>query len=430
MKKEDLFDGFKTLDDELLKRSEKGESTMTKRNSMSKMIKWGSFAACLAIALGVGVFWMNDKKTPNSGTDSENNIVAESNNNVSSDTSNIQKETEKYVDVELLLASNEGIQEQAFTSQSVEIEEYSAIFYKVEAVDSSILKESIGSEVEGTQNWYTVSGHEDMQYLIFRNNNEYSLWIFNSFQSESYPYKDVLRLIYNINSSEDISEIIVAPADMDNSDDGKAIQNAIGISVITDAMDIETFYGVLSGLTCYGDNQWEKIGLADDTTSAMQEQMRVGRYLTLVTSQGMEIDMLKYTGISGMFYEYGGIAYSALTKQEKTVIEKILSIMSYEQESSESVQNNTTSDVPINEDTYQEARTYSAELTDLQNRISEAMMNRELPFVTSSAIYENPDRLHVVVTTKDEGLIAVLKAFDITGELLEIEYSENSAVFE
>ena len=52
------------------------------------------------------------------------------------------------------------------------------------------------------------------------------------------------------------------------------------------------------------------------------------------------------------------------------------------------------------------------------------MRTKELPFVIESAIYENPDRLHVVVTTKDEELIAKLKAFDTTGRLLEIEYSE------
>ena len=52
-------------------------------------------------------------------------------------------------------------------------------------------------------------------------------------------------------------------------------------------------------------------------------------------------------------------------------------------------------------------------------------MNNELPFVTSSAIYENPDRIHVRVNTTDKDLIAKLQAFDTTGKLLEIEYSEH-----
>jgi hypothetical protein len=56
------------------------------------------------------------------------------------------------------------------------------------------------------------------------------------------------------------------------------------------------------------------------------------------------------------------------------------------------------------------------------------MGNGELPFVIESAIYENPDRLHVEVTTDDEDLINKLKAYDTTGELLEIEYISNNNV--
>jgi hypothetical protein len=56
------------------------------------------------------------------------------------------------------------------------------------------------------------------------------------------------------------------------------------------------------------------------------------------------------------------------------------------------------------------------------------MGNGELPFVIESSIYENPDRLHVVVTTDDEDLINKLKAYDTTEELLEIEYRSSNDV--
>lgn len=87
-------------------------------------------------------------------------------------------------------------------------------------------------------------------------------------------------------------------------------------------------------------------------------------------------------------------------------------------------------DAPVNEDTYSEVRTYSADILDLQNRISTAMANHDLPFVTTSAILENPDRLHVTVTTMDENAINLLKSYDTTGELLEIEYVSGSAATE
>ena len=37
------------------------------------------------------------------------------------------------------------------------------------------------------------------------------------------------------------------------------------------------------------------------------------------------------------------------------------------------------------------------------------MINKELPFVTSCGIYENPDRVKTVVNTEDEDLLAKLR---------------------
>lgn len=59
MKKEDLYEGFGALKDEVLKRSE-DDGAMKKRN-ISKLVKWGSLAACLLVALGIGVFCLKDK---------------------------------------------------------------------------------------------------------------------------------------------------------------------------------------------------------------------------------------------------------------------------------------------------------------------------------------------------------------------------------
>ena len=407
---------------------------MKKDRKLSELLKYGSIAACLVAILGVSMLFIDNESPNPTPVVPEISIIAD---DISDEQTDLQDESERYVNISMLLASNESIETLAHKITLIEIENHSAHYYKVASVESDILQESIGHDVSGTQMWYKVSGHEDMQYLIFNDNNEYSLWKFESFQEESYPYSDVLQIIYNIHSAEDIDKVIVAPANMDNSDKGQAIQEEIGTSIVTDDKAIETIYSVLVRLTCYGGNNWDMIGLGEDTPSAMQNQVWAGRFLTMATSQGMEIDTLKYTGISGMFYEYGGIAYSALTMEEKTAVEKILNIefpyetdnsftgQNKESDSSELEESRETQDVPVDEETYQEAREYSAELTDLQNRISQAMMNNELPFVTSSAIYENPDRIHVRVNTTDEDLIAKLQAFDTTGKLLEIEYSEH-----
>lgn len=89
-----------------------------------------------------------------------------------------------------------------------------------------------------------------------------------------------------------------------------------------------------------------------------------------------------------------------------------------------------SADAPVDENTDSEARTYSTELLDLQSRISEAMVNHELPFVTTAAILENPDRLHVTITTTDENAISLLKSYDATGKMLEIESVTGFAVTE
>ena len=102
-------------------------------------------------------------------------------------------------------------------------------------------------------------------------------------------------------------------------------------------------------------------------------------------------------------------------------------------------------DAPADEDTYHEVgsdtpaeygtghddmetsnRTITLEyITELQAKVSTAMSNGELPFVSSSAVYENPYRLHIIVTSNAETDLSKLKAFDTIGGALEIEYDAN-----
>ena len=105
---------------------------------------------------------------------------------------------------------------------------------------------------------------------------------------------------------------------MDNTDAGKAAQAAIGTNTITDKKDIETIYQILSSLTCLGENRWDLIDYGDaeaetDGQSSSSEAVWLGRSLTLTTGFGNEIDGLKYTAVSDMFYEYSGIAYEPLS---------------------------------------------------------------------------------------------------------------------
>ena len=65
-------------------------------------------------------------------------------------------------------------------------------------------------------------------------------------------------------------------------------------------------------------------------------------------------------------------------------------------------------------------------LTSLQKKISDAMSNNELPFVMSSGVYDDKNRIIVTVNTKDEAEYSKLYAFDTIGGAIEAEYSEES----
>lgn len=92
------------------------------------------------------------------------------------------------------------------------------------------------------------------------------------------------------------------------------------------AKAIGEIYDIVSGLTCYGENNWELIDMGDSSEESMLNRVRQGRYLTFITPDGLKIDELKYTAASGTFYEYGGIAYNPLTAKEKEKVDEILGI--------------------------------------------------------------------------------------------------------
>ena len=229
MTREELFDSFGGLNDELLKRSEhkqRGQS-MKHRGLLVNIVRYGSIAACLAIGIGVGTYWAGQALQPKDSDIPEAPYVAES-SDVQINIDEGQK-AEEYIDVQMLLAKVDGIKEQAQKFARLEMSDNIALYYKVESVESDKLQESTGSEIEGLENWYRISGHEDKQYLISSGEEGYEMWEFNSFRNDHYSYNEVLTEIYKIDSADDITEIVVEPATMDNSDAGKAIQNEIGI---------------------------------------------------------------------------------------------------------------------------------------------------------------------------------------------------------
>lgn len=210
-------------------------------------------------------------------------------------------------------------------------EGYVAVYEMVQSADAAILAESMGKTLDGAEGWHYVSGHSDRQYLIRNVEREVSLWKFQCFDSDSYPYADVLELVYQVHSAEDILELEVTPAKMDNSDEGMKIQEEIGTRSVTDRAAIEAVYGAISGMTCHGSGRWDLIDYgnaegAADTGLKSHDAVRLGRYLALTTIHGNVIDGLKYTAVSDVFYEFSGIAYDSLTQEQAAAVREALGI--------------------------------------------------------------------------------------------------------
>ena len=154
------------------------------------------------------------------------------------------------------------------------------------------------------------------------------MWEFACFDSSGYSYSDVMQSVYGIDSIDKIAEIRVRPSDADNTDYGKKLQEQTGEFTVKDRKDIDTVYRCLMSLECYGDDNWDMIEYrGSDDEACSGDAVKLGRYITIVTDDGNEIDRLKYTAVSDMFYEYGGVTYSRLTDEQAENMRSILKII-------------------------------------------------------------------------------------------------------
>lgn len=460
MKSENISDALGMLDEEtlehaLMARKKAGKKECGgRRERKAGRIKY-AFAACLglvavsAAAILFVVFRDPGKSLHQDGGGPSNLLAEESQESGEPEDKGTERQPteseeaenpEEFVDVSSLLAAgpHTSVTEMQMECEEVPIAQYMGFYEKMASADREALAAAVGEGLDGSEEWSRISGHSDLQYLIRKNGQEYSLWKFLYFDSDEYPYRDVLELIYRIFSAEDIREIEISPARMDNTDEGIRIQEAVGTHVVTDRKALETIYQVISSMTCYGSDRWDLIHYgsaeaAEDTGMESHEAVRLGRYLAVTTDYGNVIDGLKYTAVSDMFYEFSGVAYNSLTEEQA---QSVWAIVGVTKEATEVRDDNGTDDEKSAQEREEPAsgsekplceinnRNASLEeITQLQERVSSAMIANELPLVISSAVYENPYRLHIVVTSDAEGDLEKLRSLDTLGGVMEIEYA-------
>ncbi len=78
-----------------------------------------------------------------------------------------------------------------------------------------------------------------------------------------------------------------------------------------------------------------------------------------------------------------------------------------------------------NRTTFKTAKYSYNYLTNLQNKISKKMIDKEFTFVTLSAVMEDSNNIKVTVTSNNESDLNKIKALDTIGGAIDIEYNTN-----
>ena len=339
MKSEKLLYAIGEIDDDLVKNA----LSMKKRKVHQARRKWVIVTTCVSMGLIIiSILSINKFRFLNNERSTvQTQIIIDYHTNVSDLLMNEKASSSEILNVQVFPVKGR-------------IATYHQVTVSTKGME--LLPDSLGKPLEEVDNCYRLLGHNELQYLIVQNGDDFTLWEFASFlvwddetfdqvkndflkgKSEwsnypwfslemdftAYSYDMVLKEIYGLTSADAISSIVVGVADMDNTEAGLALQNEIGEITITDKNDIEDIYKIISTMNCLDDDNWEKIGIGSDTSTL--EKVRQGRYLTINFNDNMQIDSLKYTGISKQFYEYGGVAYNVLDNNEAKKIEKILKI--------------------------------------------------------------------------------------------------------
>lgn len=279
MKKEDLLKAMSEIDSDLLKSSE------YKKNK-NGWIKWAAIAAGLVLVLFAVA---NMEISPNqSGGQKAERRSSQENSQLASLDKEAQKgqetdsitedginsgEEAEYVDINGILAKAkdpEAIYSESLELTMLERDGLTCVYEHVTEINSDTLAECLGTQLDES-NWYYLAGHSEMQYLIKKKDATCELWKFAYCENEEYSYGDILKKMYGIHSYADIAKIIVDPSTINNTDEGKKLQEQIGTKEITEESQIRGFYEILSSCICYGDNNWDMIGLGDDTESGMKD---------------------------------------------------------------------------------------------------------------------------------------------------------------
>jgi len=223
---------------------------------------------------------------------------------------------------------------------------------------------------DGEKVWYRVKDMKELKYLISRDRDgELKLWEFHSFvvldgllarlraveASEQeladaedairqrwldadltpYTYGEVYRMVFAVESAEDLAYIVASPSTANNQPLGLEIQKQVGTHRFNDREVISRFYDATANVVCFGRSN--QVGFRDyrysysfstDAANKLDsgEETWATRYLRVVLPSGTSIDRWKYSALSGSFYEFDGIATEPLPEETVSMLNEIFGI--------------------------------------------------------------------------------------------------------
>lgn len=284
-------------------------------------LRWAALAACLCLALGWGYL---------------------------------------HSDFRVLLATWGDVDNAAHMT-ALQVEDRLAVYEEVR-LRRGDLGDYLGAAYDSadSRSWYCPKGMDTPQYLILEEAGAYTLWIFRSFQvrdpdseaeeetewyEENYPnldfspytYGDVYRIIFGVESADEIAALTARPSTANNTAAGKEIQKQVGTHTWRDSETIQTFYDITKDVVCLGDSGWQDYydtGSRFTYSFSTNEQDKLtsgestwgSRYLTVRLKGGGRIDSWKYDALKGMFYEFGGIGTVPLEEDEVYALNAIFDI--------------------------------------------------------------------------------------------------------
>lgn len=275
MKRERLIYAIGKIDDDLIY----GAVNDIKAKKKGSWFKWKTIAACLCVAIIVGILFQILKP------DDFNSMIA-------------KKRATDSVNLSLSLTN-------------VEIGNRTAWYQEI-AIDSIKLEKYIGEQYQQQEDriWFYPAGIDNLKYLINQaDDGSLSLWEFNDFEIsyETYTYGDVLKIIYGVESVKDIVSITTTPFRGDNTDLGEKIQKEVGTHTYKNREDITTFYNIVVGVKRTHRKPFDKNRFTYSFSTEEQDKDESGeitygtRVLSIKLTDGTTVDGWMYNALDGVF---------------------------------------------------------------------------------------------------------------------------------